>query len=144
MSVDLRLLCSECGKLKIKTSSGACCPDGHGRITPGITAEELRSAAKHMKLEAWLLTLGSIASTPGGWYRSEGRYRQVRWLNYSDISSMPTPRVPDFATPNDGCKLFKIVSKKGKTRVRQFIPYVPTKKKVKAKFNASAVSQGND
>ena len=144
MSVDLRLLCSECGKLKIKTSSGACCPDGHGRITPGITAEELRSAAEYMKKEAWLQTLESIASTHGGWHRGEGRYRQVQWLDYSDIKAIPRPSVPNFAKPNDGCKLFKITNKDGKVRVRQFIPYVPVKKKVKAKFNASVVSQGND
>ena len=36
--------CGECGKVLMPTHSGGVCPDGHGRIRPGVTRDVIREA----------------------------------------------------------------------------------------------------
>jgi len=40
--VDKFFHCDECGEIMMPVPSGGVCPNGHGRIRPGITKEKLR------------------------------------------------------------------------------------------------------
>ena len=42
--MDRFLVCPECGEVRMKVPSGAVCPNGHGRIMPGVTDSELKAA----------------------------------------------------------------------------------------------------
>lgn len=41
--IEAKMFCPECCKRRIETPSGLVCPDGHGRIAPKISQQDLRS-----------------------------------------------------------------------------------------------------
>jgi len=94
-----KLVCPECDATRIKTPSGATCPNGHGRIQPNVKAHQVR-AARRLR---WMMEL-PVATTSGKGAYSIGGLEGVWEVSPFEDTYIPpgTRYVPTGGTPASG------------------------------------------
>ena len=103
-----RLICPECNEIRIKTPSGAVCPNGHGRLQAGVTEAQLRFAIKIQWIEslpkAMRINNGpriKVADRPGIWRVEETNPWGCDYETRVRVETLePQPGKPNFVIAN--------------------------------------------
>lgn len=90
----------------MNTPSGAVCPNGHGKIRPGVTAAMLRKAERAKERIEWIASLPIVKKVNPGVYRIKGRRKLLRKVPVEILASGSRRMAPKMGECSGEGRLF--------------------------------------
>lgn len=96
------VICDECGEVRIKTPSGAVCPNGHGRVKPGVTTIELQEG----RLRKWAMQFPQGTTISPRIFEVDGEEYIATFVRHTD-SFNPVYKLSMSDVPRNGTRFIR-------------------------------------